>query len=910
MDVSSTRREIADLNRQVLAHTFRADLGSARRCAEAALSKSGAIGDLAMELAELTELMTLCAETGDLPAMFHYLRQLARCGSTEAVRDCLEQVGGRASWLLEHGESAQAGRCFGALREAAREVGELYHEAAALRGSANARIELGQYRAAIEELEKAKRMAEQEDFMDLQAGICNDQGDIRRGMGQMAASIASHEQALALAIRVGRRSTEMTALGDIGLCHLQAGNWAESAAYSERALRIAKELGDRNNQITWLNNLGLARGQADPNQTILCLEEAWKVAQGLGSARGRLLILSSLGEAYLRQGSFLRAIEYLRQSIALADEVDHGPTKARLIGDLASVQRKLGNYEEAEKGYEEALRILEAEEIPLSLAVLYTNVAHMKCEQQQKAEGYRYFIKAVELFDRLRSQVWLDHDASFLRQYASMFNRVIPLAAELDHRSDALKLCESAKSMSLNRRMRRLGMAPKHLAAGEREEWLTIRSDLKQIEAGMLAEERVGDWDRLQSSRTKQTALMQRHDALIQRIAARDASLVSRWTVNSQDTPYAAAKDSPVLEFFVTDDRLVVFLAVGSGEVYSKVVDEVGKQSLFRALHLRPDVAPTAASGYGLKEVGLACASLLESAGLNHGLKRLTVVPHHVLHVLPLHLMRIGDDYLRDLCDELHFVPNLAVLQLCVTADPRKLERVFILNNPDGSLDYAETEARAIRKSGVFENVREIGRENATPDRVAAEAGAADCIHLICHGGYDRENPFDSHLVSGGSMRWSVADILGSLEAEQASLAFLSACETGIVRPDIVDDYVGLPHAFLSAGLTAVISSLWKVGDMSTSLLVDGFYSALRKQQAGEGGKKRVLSLAAALKDAEDRLRRIRRDEAFELANTPQADAASARWLRSLPATAKPFEDPRSWAPFIVIGSPELRIIA
>ncbi|MBA7542810.1 hypothetical protein ES705_35134 [subsurface metagenome] len=71
-------------------------------------------------------------------------------------------------------------------------------------------------------------------------------------------------------------------------------------------------------------------------------------------------------------------------------------------------------------------------------------------------------------------------------------------------------------------------------------------------------------------------------------------------------------------------------------------------------------------------------------------------------------------------------------------------------------------------------------------------------------------------------------------------LVTLSACETGINKICKGDELVGLTRAFLYAGASSVIVSLWKVYDQSTKELMSIFYKNLKK------GKSKVESLQIA----------------------------------------------------------------
>jgi CHAT domain-containing protein len=72
-------------------------------------------------------------------------------------------------------------------------------------------------------------------------------------------------------------------------------------------------------------------------------------------------------------------------------------------------------------------------------------------------------------------------------------------------------------------------------------------------------------------------------------------------------------------------------------------------------------------------------------------------------------------------------------------------------------------------------------------------------------------------------------DEIFSLDLEQCRLVTLSACETGLIDfKNTSDEYIGLPSGFLLAGSSSVVSSLWNVDDLSTSLLMIKFYQNLK----------------------------------------------------------------------------------
>jgi CHAT domain-containing protein len=79
------------------------------------------------------------------------------------------------------------------------------------------------------------------------------------------------------------------------------------------------------------------------------------------------------------------------------------------------------------------------------------------------------------------------------------------------------------------------------------------------------------------------------------------------------------------------------------------------------------------------------------------------------------------------------------------------------------------------------------------------------------------------------------------MDLTRTKLVALSACETLLGSQSKGDEIVGLNRAFIYAGASSVIASLWTVDDEATSLLMKAFQSHL----------KQGMSNAAALQAAQ-----------------------------------------------------------
>ena len=107
-------------------------------------------------------------------------------------------------------------------------------------------------------------------------------------------------------------------------------------------------------------------------------------------------------------------------------------------------------------------------------------------------------------------------------------------------------------------------------------------------------------------------------------------------------------------------------------------------------------------------------------------------------------------------------------------------------------------------------------------------------LHLACHGLSDTERPTLSSLAltpaEGDDGLVTVLDVF-RMTAE-ADLVVLSACQTG--RGNVVqgEGIIGFTRAFMFAGASRVIVSLWKVDDAATHALMVKFYELWKTKPA------------------------------------------------------------------------------
>jgi CHAT domain-containing protein len=104
-------------------------------------------------------------------------------------------------------------------------------------------------------------------------------------------------------------------------------------------------------------------------------------------------------------------------------------------------------------------------------------------------------------------------------------------------------------------------------------------------------------------------------------------------------------------------------------------------------------------------------------------------------------------------------------------------------------------------------------------------------LHLATHAVVNDANPDYSYLAFSNSSKNENLLYVKDLYNYQinADLVVLSACETGLGKLQKGEGMLSLARAFNYAGATALVTTLWKIDDESTSQIMIDFYQNLKK---------------------------------------------------------------------------------
>ncbi len=135
----------------------------------------------------------------------------------------------------------------------------------------------------------------------------------------------------------------------------------------------------------------------------------------------------------------------------------------------------------------------------------------------------------------------------------------------------------------------------------------------------------------------------------------------------------------------------------------------------------------------------------------------------------------------------------------------------------------SNNEVRTLEK---YYNGTSFINEKATKETFLKNLGQASIIHLATHA--DAQDSITPWIAF-----YNEKLLLEELyfTKNNANLVFLSGCNTTIGKQEVGEGIISLARGFFYSGSQSVISSLWSIGDRSTSEIVESFYENLDNGQ-------------------------------------------------------------------------------
>jgi len=493
---------------------------------------------------------------------------------------------------------------------------------------------------------------------------------------------------------------------------------------------------------------------------------------------------------------------------------------------VAKIFFETGSLAEAKSGYEKLLSQKMAANYERLHWTSLADLASIYRKEGSLKGSINYLEQAIEIIENQRNSIFSEGSKiGFVGDKQAVYHDLIRALYEDRQYEKAFEYVERSKSRALVD----LLASKKDFAykGGNEKEVRTLMAAQDSAETKIAVQAAYND-----STKTRSIQVRVRED--LRNKAPELASLVTVTYQPVSELLSQIATDETIIEYYYCDEDMYAFILSG-GKLQTVKLDSAGLIDdviTFRKLIETPGSPEFMDASRRLYK---RLFQPIEGALNKHSL---IIVPHGILHYLPMNALHDGRSYLIDRYS-ISMMPSASALKYLNKKKVGKATGVLIFGNPDlgdANLDlaYAEQEARDV--AGIRPDSKVFIRKEATETALRKYVNNYSYLHFATHGQFNPESPLQSALLLAPDSQYngmlSVSKIYSLNLA--ADLVTLSACETGLSKIANGDDLIGLTRGFLYAGSGSIVASLWKVDDLATAQLMTRFYRELDKTDKRE----------------------------------------------------------------------------
>ena len=678
-------------------------------------------------------------------------------------------------------------------------------------------------------------------------------------------------------------------VGNIGGAYACLGDIPEAINYYNQALEISSnpQTLDTRNLVSVLTNIAEVN-VSNYSEALPLLKRALTLSQDITNPTMEMRVRLGLGAFYQQNGDHAKALEQTKAALQIAQQTGVAVPEGNSWNLLGRIHLSISNNAQALEAHQRALEIGERTNTPQVVWNALAGLAAVFEKQGNVAQAVQHYRKAIDTIEDVRSRIGISEDrASFLADKVEIYEKLISLLIALDGTgkskqptaAEAFRYVERGRARSfldllaearvdvesaapdLTKRQEELQQRISQLTAElikERSQETTKQSKKKiaELEKGLSqADIELGDWLRELRQRNPRYAALKYPDPITlpaaQRMLDDDTVLLSYSLAQPQSFVFALTRTDFQVKRLPTETTL--------------------RESVNKFLTAITDRNNPSPLEYRQQSIRLSQYLLQPISSMLAGKRRLVIVADGALQRLPFEALLLpGTPAQGDLRKlpylirrfAISYAPSASVLAELQNEQRATAPRGFIAFGDPLYEQRAESAVASTLRAGGAERVNlqplrhsreeinSIAKLFADNDRAVFFAEDASeenvkapdrlsryrMVHFATHGYVNEARPrFSGLLLSPARANGNQQLEDGLLSAYevfnlklQADLVVLSACETGLGKEVKGEGLMSLMRAFMYAGASSVVVSLWNVDDESASELMVRFYRNLK----------------------------------------------------------------------------------
>lgn len=731
---------------------------------------------------------------------------------------------------------------------------ELYRRRKNYLGEANCLLDLGDIYSRLAELKKAKsyyRMAFNK-YCDIKSliGKANSLqgiGDILWYEGKFETALLEYESAMQIYHKIKHHTGEANCCDRLGNFYQKLGKIENAKMMYKRSLRIFRKNNTPLGEANALLNLGTVyENLGDNSIAISMLEKAMAIYKSIKIPLGVANCLSQIGRIKLETSHFHDSIIFTKKALKIYQKIRNDFGISNCYYNMGYCNQLMLEFDEAKKNYENVLRI--EKEISRHFGQIWT--LYRLGQIQEALKNYttaeKYFRQSISITEDAWGGLRIgEYKSGYMATKIPFYKSLVKLLFRMEKYQDAFFYSEKSRARTFlyllgNRHINPAKNSPTALVEEEEK----LRQKIRMYPTKVFKEHDKKKYS-IKNSRERQKKLeeyRQQYSAIIQKLklfSPEYSSLKAVSILNIKEIQKILREEitAVLIEYFVTDEYTYLWLLDGT-KIKSFKIAIGSKELKDRVKHYITLLADGSSIAPAIRAKGQKLYNLLLKPIEENlrGKKSIAVVPHGVLHYLPLEALINRGRFMTEHNYEFFYLPSASVLKFCLEKNSLKKERLLAIGNPDGTIPESEKEVSQIKKTFPGQTITLTG-DNATETAIKNKVGFPDILHFACHGEFNYQHSLYSNILLSPDKkndgRLEVHEIF-NLRLKPAYLVTLSACETKIGEINKGDEIVSLSRAFIYAGTPSIVSSLWKVDDYYTAKFMTAFYKALKTHDKAE----------------------------------------------------------------------------
>jgi len=665
--------------------------------------------------------------------------------------------------------------------------------------------------------------------------------------GDYQQAFRTQRQSLEIAKSLNDKLRQAFIYNTLGLIHWTLNDPERALKNLHHSLDRATEMRSPIDIASAHNNIGLVhRKEKRFEKSLESFNEALKRDIQLKSKWGQGYTHRNMGMSLMRMGKLDDAAGHFNQAMGFSGEIGDRTNVVKIMLELGHLALERKQWQEAVPLFEKAYALSSAINVKEVSWRALRGQGFALIQLKKNDAAVKVYKDAVKIVDAMRAAIKVEEfQNGFLTDKQDVYKELILLLLDMGNVEDSFQYAERAKSRSFIDLLGNQKISLKNDISQKLYDALTRqKSHIRETEEAFAAARSAEKEEEAKDLRGKLVAARSLYQNMLIDAKEQNPEISNFITVDAITLKklYGLLEDNVALvEYLVTKKELVAWV-VAKGNINSVRVPITEKDLNALVADYRGRIQKIAPVEDQTKRLH---ALLVEPLQLFiKGKRMLGIVPHGHLHYISFSSLKNEESYLFER-HPLFYSPSASVMQFTFkekSARSRDI-KVLALGNPDlGDLNYdlplAEMEANSIKWD--FPKIDVLTRENATESWLKENIGNYQIIHVASHGEFDPINPLFSSLKltrdKSDDGNFEVNEVFG-LDIK-ADIVTLSACQTGL--GDLVggDELVGLNRAFIYAGTHSILSSLWRVSDISTAVLIKHFYRNYGKEDKAESLRK------------------------------------------------------------------------